>query len=272
VEYFRGKRRTNLTRKEAGVTLLSKLRLPAFIALAFLLALGTAHADEVTVAVAANFTAPLKQIAAEFEKDTGHKVVASFGSTGQLYAQIKNGAPFEVFFSADSRTPTKLVAENAAVGNTQFTYALGKLVLWSAKPDYVDANGAVLKQGNFDKLAIANPRLAPYGAAAIETLRALGLHNALQRKFVTGESINQAFQFVATGNAQLGFVALSQVMKDGRITRGSAWLVESGLYTPIKQDAVLLERGKGRPAAEALLKYLRGDKARAIIKSYGYDF
>ena len=145
-------------------------------------------------------------------------------------------------------------------------------MLWSAKPDFVDANGAVLKQGKFDKLAVANPRLAPYGAAAIETLRALGLHDTLQPKFVTGENINQTFQFAATGNAQLGFVALSQVMKDGRIARGSAWLVDARLYTPIRQDAVLLGRGKGQPAAEALLKYLRGEKARAIIKSYGYDF
>lgn len=249
----------------------SKLSFRVVIALV-LLAFGNAHADEVTIAVAANFTAPIRQIAAEFERDTGHRIIASFGSTGQLYAQIKNGAPFEVFFSADSSTPTKLVAENAAVGASQFTYALGKLVLWSAKPGFVDSNGDVLKRGSIDKIAIANPRLAPYGAAAIETLRALGIHDRLQPKFVTGESIGQTFQFAATGNAQLGFVALSQVMKEGKIATGSAWIVDSKLYTPIKQDAVLLERGKNKPAAEALLKYVRGDKARAIIRSYGYDF
>lgn len=232
---------------------------------------GAARSTEVVIAVASNFAAPLKRIAADFEQDTGHKVVASFGSTGQFYAQIRNGAPFDVFLSADSATPTKLVAENAAVGASQFAYALGKLVLWSAKPGFVDASAGVLRRGNFDKIAIANPKLAPYGAAAVETMRALGVHDAMQPKFVTGENIGQTFQFVATGNAQLGFVALSQVMKDGRITSGSAWIVDSRLHTPIRQDAVLLARGRGKPAAEALLKYLRGDKARAIIKSYGYD-
>lgn len=242
------------------------------LALFFSLAIGEAHADDVTIAVAANFTAPMKQIAAGFEKDTGHKITASFGSTGQLYAHIKNGAPFEVFFSADSSTPTKLVAENAAVGTSQFTYALGKLVLWSAKFGFVDTDGGVLKLGNFDKIALANAKLAPYGAAAVETMRSLGVYDALQPKFVTGENIGQTFQFAATGNAQLGFVALSQVMKEGRITSGSAWIVDPKLYAPIKQDAVLLNRGKGRPAAEALLKYLRGDTALAIIKSYGYGF
>lgn len=249
----------------------SILRFPALLALVTLLVFGKAHADDVTIAVAANFTAPIKHIAAQFEKETGHRVIASFGSTGQLYAQIRNGAPFEVFFSADSATPIKLVAENAAVGASRFTYALGKLVLWSAKPGFVDEDAGVLKRGIFDKIAIANPKLAPYGAAAIETLRALGLHDTLQPKFVTGENISQTFQFAATGNAQLGFVALSQVMKDGKIASGSGWIVDPKLHTPIRQDAVLLNKGRGRPAAEALMKYIRGDKARAIIRSYGYD-
>lgn len=244
----------------------------ALVALILSMALGNAHADDVIIAVAANFTAPMKQIATEFEKDTGHKVVASFGSTGQLYAQIRNGAPFEVFFSADSSTPTRLVAENAAVGASRVTYALGKLVLWSAKTGFVGPNGDQLKLGNFDKIAVANPKLAPYGAAAVETMRALGVHDTLQPKFVTGENIGQTYQFAATGNAQLGFVALSQVMKEGKVTRGSAWIVDPKLYTPIKQDAVLLSRGKDKPAAEALLKYLRGNKALVIIKSYGYGF
>lgn len=247
-------------------------RFQAFIPLVSLLMLGEAHAEDVTIAVAANFAAPLRQIATAFERDTGHRIVASFGSTGQLYAQVRNGAPFEAFFSADSTTPTKLVAEKSAVVGTQFTYAVGKLVLWSAKPGFVDGNGDVLKQGSIDRIAIANPRLAPYGAAAIETLRALGIHDRLQPKFVTGENIGQTFQFAATGNAQLGFVALSQVMKEGKIATGSAWIVDSRLYTPIKQDAVLLETGKDKPAAKALMKFVRGDKAQAIIRSYGYAF
>ncbi len=244
----------------------------AFLTLLLPLLLGGARADEVSVAVAANFTAPLKRIAVDFEKDTGHRVVPAFGSTGQFYAQIKNGAPFEILLAADDETPAKLVKENAAVAGTQFTYAIGKLVLWSAKPGVVDNGGEVLKKGAFEKLAVANPKLAPYGAAGIQTLRSLGLFDALQPKFVTGENINQTYQFVATGNAQLGFVALSQVIKDGAIAEGSGWIVPGNLYEPIKQDAVVLERGRGKPAAEALMKYLRSDKAKAVIKSYGYEF
>ncbi len=230
----------------------------------------SARADEISVAVAANFTAPMNKIAAEFEKDSGHKVLASFGATGKFYAQIKNGAPFQVLLSADAETPARLVKEGAALGASQFTYAIGKLVLWSAKPGLVDGAGAVLKQGGFTHLSIADPKLAPYGAAAIETLKALAVLDAVQPKIVTAENINQAYQFVSSGNAELGFVALSQVLKDGRID-GSSWLVPAQLYTTIRQDAVILEKGKGAAAAEALLKYLKGDKAKAIIKSFGYD-
>lgn len=228
-----------------------------------------ALADEVSVAVAANFTAPMQKIAPEFEKDTGHKLVASYGSTGKFYAQIRNGAPFEVLLAADDETPTRLIKENAAVAGSQFTYAIGKLVLWSPKSAIVNGQGAVLKNGGFDHLSLANPKLAPYGAAAVEAMKALGVHDSLQGKFVTGENIAQAYQFIASGNALLGFVALSQVIKDGRI-EGSAWLVPEKLYSPIRQDAVILDKGKGKPAAEALLKYLKGDKAKAVIKSYGY--
>jgi len=228
-----------------------------------------ALADEVSVAVAANFTAPMQKIAPDFEKDTGHKLLASYGSTGKFYAQIRNGAPFEVLLAADDETPARLLRENAAVAGSQFTYAIGKLVLWSPKSAIVDGQGAVLKRGGFDHLALANPKLAPYGAAAVEAMKALGVHDSLQGKFVTGENIAQAYQFIASGNALLGFVALSQVLKDGRI-EGSAWLVPENLYSPIRQDAVILDKGKGKPAAEALLKYLKGDKARAVIKSYGY--
>ena len=229
-----------------------------------------ARADDVSVAVAANFTAPMQKIAPEFEKETGHKVIASYGATGKFYAQIKNGAPFEVLLTADEETAAKLVKENSAVAGTQFTYAIGKLVLWSAKPAVVDSAGEVLKKGAFDHIALANPKLAPYGAAAVETMKALGVYDNLQSKFVTGENIAQTHQFVTTGNALLGFIALSQVLKDGKI-EGSVWLVPANLYPTIRQDAVLLEKGKGKPAAEALMKYLKGDKARAVIKSFGYE-
>ena len=229
------------------------------------------HADEVQVAVAANFTAPMQQIAADFEKDSGHKVQLATGATGKFYAQIKNGAPFEILLAADDEMPAKLEKEGAAVANSRFTYAIGKLALWSAKAGYVDDKGDILKKVDFKFLAIANPKLAPYGAAAIEVLTALKLLDAIQPKFVQGENIAQTHQFIATGNAELGFVALSQIMKDGKIAEGSAWLVPSSLYQPIRQDAVLLENGKGKPAAAALMKYLASDKAKAVIKSYGYE-
>lgn len=230
-----------------------------------------ALADEVQVAVAANFTAPMKQIAADFEKDTGHKAVAAFGATGKFYAQIKNGAPFEVLLAADDTTPAKLEAEGAAVAGSRFTYAIGRLVLWSAKPGFVDDKGEVLKKGEFKYVSVANPKLAPYGVAAVEALTALKLIDAVQPKFVLAENIAQTYQFAVTGNAELGFVALSQVMKDGKIGEGSAWVVPANLHQPIKQDVVILANGKGKPAADALLKYLKSDKAKAVIKSYGYD-
>jgi molybdate transport system substrate-binding protein len=228
-----------------------------------------AQADDISVAVAANFTAPMKRIAAEFEKTSGHKVVASFGSTGKFYAQIRNGAPFEILLAADDETPAKLVKENVGAAGSQFTYAVGKLVLWSAKPGLIDADGAVLKRGNFAHLSLADPKLAPYGTAGVETLKALGVYEAVSHKLVTAENISQAYQFISSGNAELGFVALSQVLKDGKM-EGSFWLVPTKLYTPIRQDAVILEPGKGKPAAEALMKFLKGDKARAIITSFGY--
>lgn len=230
----------------------------------------TVQADEVQVAVAANFTAPMQKIAAEFEKDTGHKALLVFGATGKLYAQIKNGAPFQVFLAADDKTPAKLEAEGDTVPGSRFTYAIGTLVLWSAQPGYVDQQGEVLKKGAFKHLAIANPKTAPYGAAAVATLTQLGLLDALQAKFVTGENISQAYQFVVTENAELGFIALSQVMADGQMTGGSAWVVPSNLHDPIRQDAAILAKGKNQPAARALVEYLKEDKAAAIIKSYGY--
>lgn len=233
--------------------------------------MGAAHAGTVSVAVAANFAAPMQKIAAAFEADTGHKAELSSGATGKFYAQITHGAPFQVLLSADDTTPARLEREGKAVANSRFTYAIGTLVLWSAQPGTVDAQGAVLKTGDFKHLAIANPKLAPYGAAAAQVMDRLGVAAALKPRLVQGESIAQTFQFVATGNAQLGFLALSQVMVDGKITSGSAWQVPATLHNPIRQDAVLLNPGKDSAAAAALLAYLRSDKARAIIRSYGYS-
>lgn len=240
------------------------------IALFMLVGTG-AHAGEVKVAVAANFTEPMKKIAAEFEKDTGNKAVLSFGATGQFYAQIRSGAPFDVLLAADEETPMRLEKDGAAMAGSRFTYAIGKLVLWSPSPGLVDARGAVLEKAGFGHLAIANPRLAPYGAAAMETLTKMNLADKLQSKIVEGENIGQTFQFVATRNAELGFVALSQVTKAGKLESGSAWVVPDKLYTPIRQNAAILSRGRNNPAALALAKYLRGAKAGAIIRSYGYD-
>ncbi|MCL2076447.1 MAG: molybdate ABC transporter substrate-binding protein [Betaproteobacteria bacterium] len=230
-----------------------------------------ARAGEVIVAVAANFIAPMRALAAEFERETGHKAVLSSGSTGSFYAQIKNGAPFDVFLAADSATPARLEAEGDVIPGSRFTYAIGTLVLWSAREGFVDDKGEVLKKGAFTYLAIADPEKAPYGAAAVETLRKLGMHDALRSKFVTGNNIAQAHQFVITGNAELGFVALSQVYIDGKLTGGSGWIVPGNLHESITQDAALLVKGRDNPAAAALLQYLKEPKAVAIIESYGYQ-
>jgi molybdate transport system substrate-binding protein len=227
-------------------------------------------AGAVRVAVAANFTAPMKIIAANFEQATGHKTVLAFGATGKFYAQIRNGAPFDVLLAADDKTPARLEQEGAIVPDSRFTYAIGKLVLWSARPGVVDAQGEVLKRGDFKHLAIAAPKLAPYGAAAVETLEKLGLLSAIEPRFVQGENIAQTYQFIATGNAELGFVALSQVYANGKIKSGSAWIVPDTLHSPIRQDAVLLARGKNNVAAVALIGYLKSDAAKAVIKSFGY--
>lgn len=234
-------------------------------------AVGAAQADEVQVAVAANFTAPIQAIADDFEKDTGHKLVAAYGATGQFYAQIKNGAPFEVFLAADDTTPEKLEKEGETVKGSRFTYAIGTLALWSAKEGYIDANGDVLKNNQFQHLAIANPKTAPYGLAATQVLDKLKLSEATKTRIVEGQNITQAYQFVSTGNAELGFVALSQIFKDGKVSSGSAWIVPANLHDPIKQDAVILNKGKDNAAAKALVEYLKGPKAAAVIKSYGYQ-
>ena len=238
---------------------------------AFLMCWATAHAGEVTVAVASNFTAPMQKLAPLFEKDTGHKLVLAFGSTGGFYAQIKNGGPFHVFLSADDETPLKLEKEGFAVKGTRFTYATGQLILWSKQPGFVDEKADVLRTGQFQRLAMANPKLAPYGLAALETLHKLGLLQQLQPKLVQGDNIAQTYQFVSTENAQLGFVALSQVYADGKLLQGSGWRVPSHLHAPIQQDAVLLSAGQNNPAAKELLAFLKTDKAKALIQAYGYQ-
>ncbi|WAJ37996.1 molybdate ABC transporter substrate-binding protein [Pseudomonas sp. GOM7] len=230
----------------------------------------SASADEVKVAVAANFTAPIQALAPAFEKATGHKLVASFGATGQFYAQINNGAPFEVFLAADDSTPAKLEREGATVPGSRFTYSIGSLVLWSADANYLDGTDAALKAGTFKHLAIANPKAAPYGLAATQVLDKLGLSEAVKGKLVEGQNITQAQQFVATGNAELGFVALSQVYKDGQLASGSAWIVPEAMHEPIKQDAVILKAGANNPAAAALVEYLKGPEAAKVIESFGY--
>jgi molybdate transport system substrate-binding protein len=242
----------------------------AALATALLLTLPAAHADEVTVAVAANFAGPLGQIAEGFAASSGHTLKITSGATGKFYSQIVAGAPFEVLIAADDETPKKLIADGLAVSGSNFTYAIGQLVLWSATPGLVDDQGAVLAKGSYAHLALANPKLAPYGQAGMEVLKAKGLSEAVAPKIVLAETIAQAYQFVSTGNAELGFVALSQVAVPGKPTQGSVWRVPASLYGEIRQDAVLLKTGAGKPAAQALLAYLKSPPAKAVIQSYGY--
>lgn len=250
----------------SGVPMLRRL-----IAVALTLAAAAAHAAEVSVAVAANFTAPMQKIAAAFGQATGHKAVLAFGSTGRFYAQVKNGAPFQVLLSADDETPARMEQEGLAIAGSRFTYAVGRLVLWSATPGVVDGQGEVLKKPGDGKVAIADPKLAPYGTAAVEAMQKLGVAQGLQPRIVQGENISQAYQFVATGNAPMGFVALSQVMVEGKVDKGSHWVVPASLHAPIRQDAVLLANAKDNPAAAAFMAFLRGDTALAIIRAHGYE-
>lgn len=239
-----------------------------WIALVALLLPVNAWAGKTTIAVAANFTAAAKEIVQAFEAETGHEAVLAYGSTGKLFAQIAYGAPFDAFLAADEVRPAKAVDDGLAVKGSRFTYALGKIVLYSLDQNLIDASGEVLSRGDsFAKLAIANPKTAPYGAAAIETLQKQGVYAAVRGKIVKGDNIAQTHQFVMTENAQLGFVALAQVIK---AQAGSKWVVPEELYTPIRQDAVLLERGQNNEAATAFLDFLKSEKGRAIIRSYGY--
>ncbi len=241
------------------------------LALALLCATGSALAAQAQVAVAANFAEPIKAIAAELERTTGHTLVVTLGSTGKLYAQIKNGAPFDMLLAADTTTPEKLEADGLAQPGSRFGYAVGKLVLWSASASRVDSQGQVLREPALGKVAAANPKTAPYGAAALQAMEALGLRAALSPKVVQGESIGQAFTFVATGNADVGFVAMSQVMAGGQLRSGSAWVVPPHLYAPIRQDAVVLKASANNPAAQALAALLKTPATQALIRTHGYD-
>ena len=227
-------------------------------------------AEQVQVAVAANFIAPMKLIAADFQRHTGHQAVLSPGATGKFYSQISNGAPFDILLSADDQTAAKLEQGLQAIPGSRFVYAVGRLVLWSAQPEFVDDAGAVLTKGSFRHIAVAAPRLSPYGVAAFEAMNTLGLAAALQPKLVQGESIGQAFGFVQSGNAELGFVALSQVYENGAIRAGSGWIIPATMHRPIRQEAVLLLRGKDNKAALALLAFLKTAQAGAVIRSFGY--
>ena len=249
-----------------------KLNLPTKLVISLLgtLLVTHVHAAEVKVAVAANFAKTLEEITVQFEKDTGHKILATPGATGKFYAQIVNGAPFEVFISADDETPRKLAKEAKAIAETQFTYAIGTLALWSPDTNLVDQGGGVLKTDKFKFIAIANAKVAPYGQAAVQTMLKLGLLTKLEPRVVQGENIAQTYQFVTSGNAQLGFVALSQITENGKVKSGSAWIVPQEFHDQIKQDVILLNNGKDSIAAKALLDYLKSDKAKKIIASYGY--
>lgn len=238
--------------------------------LCLLLATPISQAASTLVAVASNFTKPMTEIAEVFEKSTGDSVKLSFGSSGKFVAQIENGAPFDVFLSADDKSPLKLEQTGLAVPGSRFTYALGTLVLWSATPGLVDDQGQILSKGGFEHLALADPKLAPYGAAAVEVMQNMGVFNKLQPLFVQGENIAQTQQFISTGNAELGFVSLSQVIVNGKIASGSGWIVPDDRHAPIRQDAVLLKTGAKNPVASALLKFLKSPEALAIIRKYGY--
>ena len=229
------------------------------------------RAAEVSVAVAANFAAPAQKIALAFEQDTGHKAIISIGSTGKFYTQIKNGAPFQVLLAADDQTTMRLENEGLAVLGTRFTYAIGKLVLWSKQVGTVDERGEVLRRANFEHLAIADPRLAPYGLAAMQAIEKMGLEKQLLPKVVWGENISQTYLYVDSQAASIGFVALSQVIQDGKIREGSAWIVPSTLYSMIRQDAILLNTGKNNLAADLFIRYLHSEKAQKIIHSFGYE-
>jgi len=245
--------------------------LNSIISATLLLSSTVAFAGQVSVAVAGNFFKPIKVLAADFEAQSGHQVALSVGATGKLYAQISNGAPFELFFAADQKRPSKLVEQKLAVKTSQFTYAQGQLVLWSKNPGVIDAQGKRLSSPDIKRLAIANPKAAPYGEQAVNALTKLGLYKQLESKIVQAQNIGQTYQYVSSGSVEQGIIAMSQVTVNGQITSGSSWVIPSDLYDAIQQDAVLLEKGKGNPVAQQFLDYIKSPAALKIIRSFGYE-
>jgi len=254
--------------REAAARRRFAIRLPLMLPLLGALLAETGTADELRLAVASNFRPVLSEAAERFEEQTGHEVMLSSGSTGKHFAQLFTGAPFDAFFAADRQSPLRLEEENRIVAGSRFSYAIGRLVLWSPQEDLVDTAGAVLSSGSFEYLAIANPELAPYGAAARQLLQSLGLWESLSGKLVRGESIGQTYQFVFSGNAELGFVARSQLSVPGHIAAGSEWEPPQELYDPIEQHAVLL---RDSPAGREFMAFMRSEEVRALIRRYGYD-
>jgi molybdate transport system substrate-binding protein len=244
---------------------------PLFSLCALAIVSCAALADDAQVAVAANFAVPAKRLAEAFGQRTGHRLALSSGSTAKFYAQVKSGAPFDALLSADEETPLRMEKEKLAVSGSRFAYAVGRLALWSPRAGLVDPDGAVLRTAGFKRLAIANPKLAPYGAAAKSTMENVGVWQAVQGKLVQGENIAQTYQFVSSGNADLGFVALSQLREGDALTSGSYWLVPERFHKPLRQDAVLLKHGASNAAARAFLEYLRSASARELIRAYGYE-
>ena len=230
-------------------------------------------AEEIHAAVASNFASPMKEIVSEFQHVSGHSVQLSFGSSGKLFAQIMHGAPYHVFFSADQEKAARLIEQKAAVAESRFTYATGRLALWSATPTSNNNEEVLtkLKYGRFNRLAIANPKFAPYGRAAMEVLNNLELTDTPEKKIIRGENIAQTYQFVYSGNAQLGFIALSQTIDNQNLNPESVWVVPETLHQPIKQDAVVLNSGKNSSAAKSFLDFIKSEKARTIIAAYGYE-
>jgi len=246
-----------------------KLALPRQLAL-YVLFLTPVYvmADAIRIAVASNFSEPAREIAARYQQRSGQQLILILGATGKHYAQIKHGAPFDIFFAADARRPRLLEEEGVAIAGSRFTYARGRLVLWSPREGFVDKQGRVLETGQFTRLAIANPKLAPYGRAAQEVLQAKGLWNALRQRMVRGENISQTYQFVKSGNAEMGFVAYSQILRSNQPIAGSYWLIPQTLYQPIEQQVVLL---KDNSTIRDFIAYVQGSEAQTIIRTYGYD-
>lgn len=244
----------------------------SFATVIFLAGASTAYAAEINIAVAANFTAPMKEIAAVYEKQTGNKVLASFGGTGAFYTQIRNGAPYQILFAADAKTPAKIEKEGLGIEGSARPYAYGKLVLWSSTPGFVKEDKDFVLEPSVKKIAVANPKLAPYGEAAYQTMESWGILKVASEKFVTGDNIGKAFQFVKTGNAEVGFVALSQVFKNGKMTSGSGWVIPMDLYKPIQQDSVILNSGKDNKEVSDFMKFMaESPEVKKIIESYGYQ-